>query len=107
MYFLCFPRNAKMTIHLGPDLEQALADEARRIGTTPDLLANECLRERFVHNGGQPVEGDTSKNLAEYLANHIGVLHSSENVPGGARMSEDTGKKFTSILLEQRERGRL
>ena len=96
-----------MTIQLGPDLEQALADAARRLGTTPDLLANECLRERFVHPVGQPGEGDTAKNLAEYLADHIGVLHSGENVPGGARMPEDTGKKFTSILIEQRERGRL
>lgn len=95
-----------MTIQLGPDLEQALAAEARRRGTTPDLLVNEYLRERFVP-GSVQTSGNGAKNLADFLADHIGVLSSSENTPGGACMSEDTGKKFTSILVEQRERGRL
>ena len=96
-----------MTIQLSPDLEQVLSEEARRRGTTPELLANECLRERFVRPTDQEKTANGSKNLAEYLAGYIGVLHSSENVPGGARMSEDTGKKFTSILIKQRQQGRL
>ena len=96
-----------MTIQLSPDLEQALAEEARRRGTTPELLVNECLRDRFVHASIQAPTGNGAKNLAELLADHIGALQSSEKVPGGARMSEDTGKRFTEILTEQRRQGRL
>jgi len=96
-----------MTIQLSPDLEQVLSEEARRRGTTPELLANECLRERFVHPSNPASAGNGTKNLAEYLAGHIGVLHSSEHVPGGARMSEDTGKRFTEILADKRRQGRL
>lgn len=31
--------------------------------------------------------------LADFLQGHIGILHSSEYVPGGARMSVGSGKK--------------
>ena len=37
-----------MIIELTPDIEQALADEARKLGTTPEQLAVDSLRERFV-----------------------------------------------------------
>ena len=36
-----------MSIQLTPDLESALAEEARRKGTTPDLLAQAYLWERL------------------------------------------------------------
>lgn len=42
--------------------------------------------------------------LADFLRRHIGVLHSGEHVPGGARMSEDTGRKFTEILIKKHRR---
>ena len=42
--------------------------------------------------------------LAEFLRDHVGVLNSSEHVPGGARMSEDTGRKFTEILIKKHRR---
>ena len=72
-----------MTIQLSPDLEQVLSEVARRRGTTPELLVNECLRERFVRSTDPGAAGNGSKNLAEYLAGHIGVLRSSDNIPGG------------------------
>jgi hypothetical protein len=40
-----------MVIHLGPDLEAALNDLARKQGIAPEVLALNALRERFL---GQP-----------------------------------------------------
>ncbi len=44
--------------------------------------------------------------LADFLPEHIGILHSSEYIPGGTRMSEDSGKKFAKGLLEQHQQGK-
>jgi hypothetical protein len=35
------------------------------------------------------------------------VLHSSEKVPGGARMSENSGREFADGLARKRAAGRL
>ena len=106
-----------MTIALTPEVERALAEKARQQGTTPDLLADAFLREALFsadHSGDIPgVEEEkrpvntAPRNLAERLRGYVGVLHSSENVPGGAQMSERTGRQFTEILLRRREQGRL
>jgi hypothetical protein len=37
-----------MTITLTPDIEAAVADQARRQGTSPESLALDSLREKFV-----------------------------------------------------------
>ena len=50
---------------------------------------------------------DGEETLADYLKDHIGVIDSGEHVPGGARMSEDTGKKFAEGMVEKRRKGRL
>ena len=46
-------------------------------------------------------ESDTERTLADFLSAHIGVLDSVEYVPGGARMSEASGKKFAEGLLKR------
>ena len=43
-----------MIIKLTPDIEQALAEEARKLGTTPEQLAVDSLRERFVGREAPP-----------------------------------------------------
>lgn len=43
-----------MTITLGPELETALNDLARRQGTTSEALALTALRERFLVTPIQP-----------------------------------------------------
>ena len=48
-----------------------------------------------------PVE--TPATLADFLQGYVGVLHSSEYVPGGARLSEDSGRKFAEGLTAQRQ----
>ena len=72
----------------------------------PEQLALDSLRERFM-----PLEAPASlatgqETLANFLRENIGVLHSSEHIPGGARMPEDSGKKFAAGLVAQRQQGR-
>ncbi len=43
-----------MTIALTPEIEKALLDQARRLGTTPEALALEALREKLFDRGPQP-----------------------------------------------------
>lgn len=92
-----------MNIPLTPDIEHALAEQARRLGTTPERLVIDSLREQFV----TPIHASTENvdTLANFLHEHIGILSSSDHVPGGARMSESSGQKFAVGLAEQRRRG--
>ncbi|HEX6748225.1 MAG TPA: hypothetical protein VF092_13095 [Longimicrobium sp.] len=94
-----------MSIHLSPELESRLAEEAEARGTTPDLLAEQVLRKHLP--AGPDPEVEPGKSLADRLKDFIGVLHSSEHVPGGARMSERTGEQFAAGMLEKRAQGRL
>jgi len=94
-----------MIIPVTPDIEKALAEEAHRLGTTPERLALDSLRERFVLAGPVP-PAEAEGRLADFLGGYIGLLHSSEHIPGGGRLSEDCGKKFAASLLAQREKGR-
>lgn len=96
-----------MEITLPPDIEQILAEEARKRGTTTELLALASLRERFVPQPAEEVSTDEYNTLAEFLSGQIGVLHSSEEVPGGANMSEASGQKFAAGLLQKRQQGHL
>lgn len=97
----------QMTITLTPDLRQALDEQARRLGTTPERIARDCLRDRFIP--ANTVESNTaeSQTLADFLEGYIGVLSSSERIPGGARMSEDSSKKFAAGMSKKRQEGRL
>ena len=92
-----------MEITLTPDVEQALADEARRLGTDPELLALDILREHFVMSTADETQVQEPESLADFLSGHVGVLHSSEHVVGGARMSDDSATKFTALLIQRRQ----
>jgi hypothetical protein len=96
-----------MSIDLTHDLQRALDDEARRQGTTPDLLAMQFIRERLFGVDDTGGSADEPRNLVDFLDGYIGVLDSGEHVPGGANMSERTGDQFTAGLLERRAQGRL
>jgi hypothetical protein len=99
-------REEHVAISLTPEIESALIEQARRQGTTPEILALDCLRERFVPTGVTTPSQEDGKNLADFLADHIGVLSSSERAPGGAQMSQECGRKFAAGLITQRERQR-
>ena len=95
-----------MIITLTPDIEQALAAEARKLGRTPEQLALDSLRERFLSPESDLSLGREQATLADFLHGHLGVLHSSEHVPGGARLSEESGRKFAAALITQRQQKR-
>lgn len=105
----CTQRNLEhpVTISLTPELEQALAEAARRQGTTPEILASEFLRERLLPAVTPDPDLAESGTLAESLADFIGILSSSEFVEGGAQFSERTGEQFTAGLMARREQGHL
>jgi hypothetical protein len=93
-----------MVITLTPEIEQTLNELAEKQGTTIELLALSAIREKIarIKNRKRKV-----KTLADRLAPYIGVISSSEFVPGGANMSVDSGKAFAQGLLEKRKQGRL
>jgi hypothetical protein len=102
-----------MTISLTPEIEDALEAQARQRGTTPERLAQEILaaglREMAAHDHEEPAPetGLEEGSLADLFAGRIGVIRSSEYVPGGARLSQDSGRKFAAGLVEKRRRGKL
>jgi hypothetical protein len=54
-----------------------------------------------------PVEAGRAQTLADFLSDHLGVLASGENRPGGARMSEATGRTFVAGLVRKRQQNKL
>lgn len=108
-----------MTIVLSPEVEAALAAQAERRGLTPDQLANEILKDnlRGANGAGQiavngsdveePEDELAEGALYDLFAERIGVINSSEYVPGGANMSQDCGRKFAEGMLEKKRQGKL
>lgn len=96
-----------MIITVTPEIEQALREQAQKKGTTPELLAIESLRERFVPPAEDTHPERGAESLADFLADHIGVICSSERIPGGAQMSQESGQKFVAGMVEKRQRRRL
>ncbi len=46
-------------------------------------------------------------SLADMLKEDIGTIDSGEIVQGGARMSENSGKRFADILAEKHRQGKI
>lgn len=61
-------------------------------------LAAMIPMENLDPQQGEMVETEAPETLADFLQGHVGVLHSSEYVPGGAHLSKDSGRKFTEGL---------
>jgi hypothetical protein len=93
-----------MNIAVPDDVETALAAEAEAQGKPPEELAVAALRDRFVRPARPPESAGT---LYDLLKDHIGVVSSAEKFPGGSHLSENTGEKFTDLLVEERKKGRL
>ncbi len=96
-----------MTITLPFDLAGVLTEQARKQGTTPERIARDYLRERLLPSVTTESTTKEQGTLADFLVDYIGVISSSEHVPGGARMSENSGRKFTAGLVKKRQEGRL
>lgn len=105
-----------ITITLPEKVELALSSEARRLGTTPELLAAEILHDRLDHsrvsnnsNGASDVASTqpVPNNLAEFLGEFVGCVDSSRGTDRKSNLSERTGEAFAEILEQKRREGRL
>jgi hypothetical protein len=93
-----------MTITLPPELERVLEQRAQQQGTTPEMLAIDSLAKLYMPPAVLPAEeGET---LADYWADYIGTIDSSEVVPGGANLSENTGRRFAELMVEKYRNGK-
>lgn len=90
-----------ITITLPTALEERLAREAKKLGTTVELLAVQKLSEPTVSVPlGQVTE--STETLYDALKDYIGIADS-----GNPNRSTHTGKQFTDILEEKARRGKL
>lgn len=91
-----------MTIITLPlEIEGLLMEEARKRGTTPELLAVDCLRKLFTPSpeGGKSVEGE---NLFDFLADYVGTVSGTTEA-----LSENCGQRFAQGLVEKQQRGHM
>ena len=95
-----------MIIVLTPELEQALTVAAQAQGKTPEQLALDNLRDHFLAPEADLPFSGASPTLADFLDGYLGVLHSGASVPGGARLSENSGQKYAAALAAQRSQKR-
>ena len=85
-----------MTISLPPDIEEALAEEAQRLGTTPELLVLHSLRKLFVSAADIDSPPSKERTLYDFLADSIGTVEGSTET-----FSEDCGRRFADGLIDQ------
>ncbi len=87
------------TITLPPEVEGPLAEEARKNGTTPELLAVDCLRKLFTSSPTTrtPAEGET---LFDFLSGYAGTVSGTTEA-----LSENCGQRFAQGLVEKQQRG--
>ena len=86
------------TITLPPEIERQLVREARRRGTTPELLALDSLRRLFIPDDSC---GDrfTAETLSDFLVDDIGTVNGTSEP-----LSEDCGRRYLSGLIEKDDR---
>ena len=96
-----------MVITLTPDLEQAIVEQARRQGISPEQIAIASLRKQFITTVRDERKVDAPGALFDFLVGYIGVLHSSQEIAGGAQLSNKTGKRFAAGMVKKREQRRL
>lgn len=94
-----------MQIQITPDLEEALIARARQSNQVPEQLALELLRQQLAEWKSIPTTRPDT--LAAFLADQIGVIGSGDRKPGGARLSEKTGKHFAELLRKRHQKGQL
>ena len=73
-----------MIITLTPDIESGLVEQARTLGITPEQLAIDSLRERFTPPVAQVQQPKPEETLADFLSDHIGILHSNDIDPAAS-----------------------
>ena len=88
------------TINLPPEIEGPLVDEARRRGTTPELLAIESLRRLFAC-APAPGESGKSDTLLDYLGDYIASIEGTDELS-----ARESGGIFEEAMVDKHRRGR-
>lgn len=94
-----------LTITLPPELEEAVTKRASECGITPERLAVDDLRR--VYLGTRADTESEGQTLLDYWADYIGAVDSRENGREASNLSEDTGRKFTELMVEKHRQGKL
>ena len=89
------------TITLPPEIEGPLAEEARKQGTTPELLAVDSLRKLFVPSPTVR-KPEINETLFDFLSGYVGTVSGTTEA-----LSEHCGQRFARGLLEKQQRGRV
>lgn len=89
------------SITLPPDLEGTLAEEARRLGTTPESLALDSLRKLFASKSS-PDPFPAGQTLFDFLSGCIGRVSGTSEA-----LSENCGQRFAEGLVEKHRQGHL
>ena len=87
------------TITLPPEVEEPLTEAAQKQGTTPELLAVDCLRKLFTPSPTVAVPAE-SESLFDFLSGYVGTVSGSSEA-----LSENCGQRFAQGLVEKQQRG--
>ena len=93
-----------MTITLTSEIEKGLIEQAGKMGTSPELLAIETLKQRFAPPSAAE-EAASEGSLLDFPGGFVACLSSDEVVVGG-RMSKETGTRFAEGMLRTQGEGR-
>jgi len=80
-------------LELTPEIEEALREQAARLGTTPEILAQKALRDQFA----APPDRQSDASDMDAWKPFIGRFHS-----GKGDLSENTGDRFSEIVAAKR-----
>jgi hypothetical protein len=73
-----------MTLTLNPEIERVLAEQAAKLGTTPDELAEQAVEEKYGNRQKSPIEETPDERRARIYAlmgsmAHLGPSHIAED----------------------------
>jgi len=79
------------TITIPAELEKPLAEAARKLGTAPERLVVNWLRDHLEPPPASP--GEAAESLLDFLSGYIGTVDGS-----GEHLSESCGERFMEGL---------
>jgi hypothetical protein len=96
-------------IELSADQQAVLQEALKQVAFGGHVTAEGVALAAMIPMGDLDLQDDETAQteapatLADFLQGYVGVLHSSDYVPGGAQLSEDSGHKFAEGLATQRQ----